>query len=63
MLIVTVSNTVLDDIWAKQLVWFGHLQGIEEERLPQNILNWTPTGRIKRERPKTRWKECVLTEL
>jgi hypothetical protein len=27
-----------------------------EETLPQKILNWTPTGRRKIGRPKTRWK-------
>jgi hypothetical protein len=47
-------------IWTKQLVWYGHLPRIYEERLPQKILNWIPTGRRKRGRPKTRWKECVL---
>jgi hypothetical protein len=43
------KNTIVDDIWAKQLVWFGHLQRIDEERLPRKILNLTPTGRGKRE--------------
>jgi hypothetical protein len=32
-----------------KVVWFGHLQRMDEERLPQEILNWTPTGRRKRE--------------
>jgi hypothetical protein len=31
-----------------------------KERLPQNILNWIPTGRRKRGRPKTRWKEGIF---
>jgi hypothetical protein len=54
------KNTILDDIWAKQLVWHGHLQRINEEILPQKILNWIRTGRRKRGRPKTRWKEGIL---
>jgi hypothetical protein len=33
---------------------------MDEERLPQQILNWTPPGTRKRGRPKTRWKEGVL---
>jgi hypothetical protein len=33
---------------------------MDEERLPQNILNWVPTGRKKRGRLKTRWKEGAL---
>jgi hypothetical protein len=45
---------------AKQLVWYGHLQRKDEERLPQKIVNWVPSGRRKRGRPKTSWKEGVL---
>jgi hypothetical protein len=33
---------------------------MDEERLPQKILKRTPTGRRKRWRPKTRWKEGAL---
>jgi hypothetical protein len=36
---------------------------MDEERLPQKILNWMPTGRRKRWRPKTRLKEGVLTAM
>jgi hypothetical protein len=57
------KNTILDDSWAKQLVWFGHLKRMDEERLPQKILNWIRTERRKRGRPKTRWKEGVLTAM
>jgi hypothetical protein len=33
---------------------------MDEEILPQKILSWTPTGRRKRGRTKTIWKEGVL---
>jgi hypothetical protein len=33
---------------------------MDEERLPLKILNWTPTGRIKRGRPESKWKYGVL---
>jgi hypothetical protein len=33
-----IENTILDDICAKQLVWYGHLQRMDEDRLPQKIL-------------------------
>jgi hypothetical protein len=26
------KSTILDDIWAKQLVWFRHLQIMDEEK-------------------------------
>jgi hypothetical protein len=32
-----IKNTILDDIWAKQLVWYRHDQRMDEERLPQKI--------------------------
>jgi hypothetical protein len=32
---------------------------MNEERLPQNILNRIPTGRRKRGRSKARWKEGI----
>jgi hypothetical protein len=33
---------------------------MDEERLSQKILNWTPTGRWKIGRPKPRQKEGIL---
>jgi hypothetical protein len=33
---------------------------MDDERLPQKILIWIRTGRRKKGRPKTRWKEGVL---
>jgi hypothetical protein len=33
---------------------------MDEERLPQKVLNVIPTERRKSGRPKTRWKEGVL---
>jgi hypothetical protein len=49
-----IKSTVIDDIWAKQLVWYGHLQRMEE-RLPQQILNWDTYWKKEK-----RWKEGVL---
>jgi hypothetical protein len=36
---------------------------MDKERLPQKILNWTSTGRRKRGRPETRWKEGKLRDM
>jgi hypothetical protein len=57
------KNVILNDIWAKQLVRYGYVQRMDKERLLQSILNWIPTERRKRGRPKTRWKEGVLREM
>jgi hypothetical protein len=31
------KNTIIDEIWAKQLVWYGHVQRMDEEKFPQKI--------------------------
>ena len=49
--------SLLDDIKTKQLHWYGHVQGIEEGRLPKEVMNWRPPGRRKRGRPKLTWAE------
>jgi hypothetical protein len=55
------KNTILDGIWAKQSVWYGYVQRMDEERLPQKILNWIPIGRRKRGRPKTMKRRCTYS--
>jgi hypothetical protein len=52
----------LDDIWTKQLVWYGRLQRMDEKRLPKKISNWIRTGGRKRGKLKTRLKECGLQD-
>ena len=44
---INIINSVLDYIRYKQLNWNGHVQRMEEERLPRKILEWCPTGRRK----------------
>jgi hypothetical protein len=45
-----IRNVIIDDIWAEQLVWYGYVQRIDEERLPERILNSISTGRRKKKR-------------
>jgi hypothetical protein len=42
---INVTRSVLDDIKTKQLQWYGHVQRMEEERLPREVMKWCPTGR------------------
>jgi hypothetical protein len=46
-----VTRSLLDDIKTKQLRWYGHVQRLEEERLPKGVMKWRPPGRRKRGRP------------
>jgi hypothetical protein len=48
-----------EDIKTKQLQWYGHVQSMEEGRLPKEVLEWRPSGRRKRGRPKLTWAEGI----
>jgi hypothetical protein len=40
------------DIIKKRLQWYGHVNRMQEERLPKLIMEWIPGERRKRGRPK-----------
>ena len=54
-----VTRSLLDDIKTKQLQWYGHVQRMEEGRLPKEVMKWRPPGRRKRGRPKLTWAEGI----
>ena len=54
-----VTRSLLDDIKTKQLQWYGHVQRMEEGRLPEEVMKWRPPGRRKRGRPKLTWVEGI----
>ena len=56
---MTVTGSLLDDIKTKQLQWYGHVQRMEEVRLPKEVMKWSPPGRRKRGRPKATWAEGI----
>jgi hypothetical protein len=56
---MNVERSLLDDIKTKQLQWYGHVQIMEEGRLPKAVMNWRPMGRRKRGRPKLTWAEGI----
>ncbi|XP_030757829.1 uncharacterized protein LOC115883613 [Sitophilus oryzae] len=43
-----LKHDIVDDIRTQQLIWYGHVQRMEEHRIPKKILNWNPQGRRKR---------------
>ena len=49
---MNVTRSLLDGIKTKQLQWYGHVSGMEEGRLPKEVMKWRPPGRRKRGRPK-----------
>ena len=54
-----IVRFLLDDIKTKQLQWYGHVQRMEEGRLPKEVTKWSPPGRRKRGRPKLTWAEGI----
>ena len=57
------QTTIIDDIKTKQLKWYGHVQRMEEDRLPKQVLKWTPHGRRRRGRPRRSWREGIDKEM
>jgi hypothetical protein len=51
---MNVTRFLLDDVKTKQLQWYGHVQRMEEGRLPKGVLEWRPSGR-----PKFTWAEGI----
>ena len=56
---MNVTRSLLDDIKTKQLQWYGHVQRMEEGRLPKEVMKQRPQGRRKRGRPKLTWAEGI----
>ena len=45
---MNIKNSVLDYKRYKWLNWYGHMQRMDEKRLPQKMLDWCPPGRRRR---------------
>jgi hypothetical protein len=56
---MNVTRSLLDDIITKQLQWYGHVQRMEEGRMPQEVMEWHPPGRRKQGRPKLTCAEGI----
>ena len=53
------NNTyVVDEIKNRQLMWYGHVQGMPETRIPKRAISWKPLGRRKSGIPRS-WEEGI----
>ena len=52
---MNVTRSLLEDVKTKQLKCYGHVQRMEEGRLPKKVMKWSSPGRRKRGRPKFTW--------
>lgn len=54
--IMEIRSSIVEEIERKQLIWFGHVNRMPEERWPKKILTWIPPEKRKRGRPRTSWR-------
>ena len=50
-------------IKSRRIAWLGHAMRMDEKRIPKRILEWKPTGRIIRGRPRKRWVEDIEEDI
>ena len=48
---------------SKIMSWLGHVMCVEEKRIPKRILEWKPTGRRNRGRPRKIWIEGIEKDM
>ncbi|KAJ9588953.1 hypothetical protein L9F63_017748 [Diploptera punctata] len=53
---VDMEETVVERIERRALQWYGHVRRMEDDRWPKTLLEWPPSGRSKRGRPRTTWR-------
>jgi hypothetical protein len=58
-----VNTTIVEDIKINQLRWYGHVVRMERERLPKQVLLWTPQDRRRKGKPRRSWTESVRKEM
>ena len=59
----TGMDRLEDIIRKRRLQWLGHVQRMEQGRIPKQTLNWSPAGKRKRGRPRMNWTTTVKKDL
>jgi hypothetical protein len=45
--IIMIGKDIIDDMQKRQLIWFGHTNGIDEKRWSGKLLKWLPQEKCK----------------
>ena len=53
------ADIVVRFIKSRRIAWLGHVMRMGEKRIPKRVLEWKPTGRRIRGRPRKRWVEDI----
>ena len=48
---------------SKGMAWLSHVMRMEGKRIPKGVLEWKPTGRRNRGRPRKRWFEDIEEDI
>lgn len=57
--IMQVETSLINTIERKQLLWYGHMRRMNQDRIPQKIWKWSPANRRKRGRPRKSWEKGI----
>jgi hypothetical protein len=57
------GENIVKWIRGQRISWLGHLEKMEENRVPKKIFTQELEGKRRRERPRKRWKEEVESYL
>ena len=57
------EENIVKWIKGQRISWLGHLEGMEEDRMPKKIFTEELEGTRRRGRPRKRWKEEVERDL
>ena len=50
-------------IKSRRIAWLGHVMRMDENRIAKIVLEWKPTCRIIRGRPRKRWVEDIEEDI
>jgi hypothetical protein len=57
------QDMIWDNITRKILIWYGHVERMDQTQLPKIMIHWKPEGRKKRGRPRRTWKDGKYTAI
>ena len=60
---ISKGEKIVKCIKGQRISWLGHLERMEEDRMPKKIFNQQLEGTRRRGRPRKRWKEQVERDL
>jgi len=60
---LTKTADIVRFVKSKRMAWLGHVMRMEGKRIPKRILEWKPTGRRDRGRPRKRWIEDIEEDI